>query len=84
MFRVELGVNLINKETYRSYNVNIITNFLFWSLEVIKKSLTLPPQVSIKERRVLTQLIMHKLFQTSIKLRYRDTYILKQQMLNIK
>lgn len=80
MFRVELGVNLINKETYRSYNVNIITNFLFWSLEVIKKSLTLPPQVSIKERRVLTQLIMHKLFQTSIKLRYRDTYILKQQM----
>lgn len=80
MFRVELGVNLINKETYRSYNVNIITNFLFWSLEVIKKSLTLPPQVNIKERRVLTQLIMHKLFQTSIKLRYRDTYILKQQM----
>lgn len=36
MFGFELEVNLINKEIYRFYNVNIIVNFFFWNVDVIK------------------------------------------------
>lgn len=49
MFGLELEVNLISKEMYKSYNVNTIAN-LFWNLDVIKQFLTTITNHHIEEK----------------------------------